>query len=156
MITKKNLLEKVLTRSAWVGHLNCGSCNGCDIEVLSLFIPRFDVERFGILLKASPRHFDILLATGPVTNQVIPRLKRIFEQIPEPKFVIAIGSCACTGGVFQETYNTVNGLNKIIPVDVYIPGCPPRPEAIVDGIIKLFQKLRLNGAENAEYNQEMT
>ena len=156
MRIKKRLQSKVLTRSAWVGHLNCGSCNGCDIELLSLFIPRYDVERFGILLKGSPRHFDILLATGPVTNQVIPRLKRIFEQMPEPKFVIAVGSCACTGGVFQETYNTLNGLNDVIHVDVYVPGCPPRPEAIVDGIIKLFQRIQLISKETEEDDKEMT
>ncbi|MFX0182338.1 MAG: NADH-quinone oxidoreductase subunit B family protein [Candidatus Hodarchaeota archaeon] len=135
---------KALTNSPWVGHLNCGSCNGCDIETLSLFIPRYDVERFGIILQGSPRHCDILLATGAVTNQYIPRLKRIYEQMPEPKFVIAIGNCASTGGVYQETYNTIDGIDKIIPVDVYIPGCPPRPEAIVEGIIKLIKKVRLD------------
>jgi len=131
-----------LTNSPWVGHINSGSCNGCDIEALALFSPRYDIERLGILLKGSPRHCDILLATGPVTNQTLPRLKRIYEQIPDPKFVIAIGNCANTGGVFQETWNTLDGIDKVIPVDVYIPGCPPRPEAIVDGVIKLIQKLR--------------
>lgn len=118
-----------------------------------MFIPRYDVERFGILLKGSPRHVDVLLATGPLTNQVIPRLKRIFEQIPEPKFVIALGSCACTGGVFQETYNTLDGLNKCIPIDIYIPGCPPRPEAIVDGIIKLVQKIQASSEKDNEIDK---
>jgi len=142
LINKKKLITYSLTNSPWVGHLNSGSCNGCDIEALALFCPRYDVERFGILLEGTPRHCDILLVTGPVTNQTLPRLKRIYEQIPEPKFVIAIGNCTSTGGVFQETWNTLDGVDKVIPVNVYIPGCPPRPEAIVDGVIKLIQKLR--------------
>ncbi|PWI47427.1 hypothetical protein CEE45_12055 [Candidatus Heimdallarchaeota archaeon B3_Heim] len=141
-----------LTNSPWVVHVNTGSCNGCDIEALSLFVPRYDVERFGILLEGSPRHADILLATGAVTNQCLPRLKRIYEQMPEPKFVIAIGNCASTGGVYQGNYNTLDGINKVIPVDVYILGCPPRPEAIVDGIIKLIQKLH----QEIESNEEET
>lgn len=149
MINKKKLIVNALTNSPWVLHINSGSCNGCDIETLSLLVPRYDVERFGILLEGSPRHADILLATGPVTNQCLTRLRRIYEQMPDPKFVVAIGNCASTGGVYQGNYNTLDGINKVLPVDAYIPGCPPRPEAIVDGIIKLIQKLRqIDNPEN--------
>ena len=104
--------------------------------------PRYDVERFGILLEPSPRHADVLLVTGPVTRQCADRLKRIYEQMPEPKFVVAIGACACSGGVFEGNYNVLGGVDKIIPVDVYIPGCPPKPEAIIDGILKLLKSAK--------------
>jgi NADH-quinone oxidoreductase B subunit len=101
--------------------------------------PKYDVERFGILLEPSPRHADVLLVTGVVTRQVANRLKRIYEQMPNPKFVVAIGACACSGGVFEGNYNVVGGVDKIIPVDVYIPGCAPKPESIMDGIVKLLR-----------------
>ena len=104
--------------------------------------PRYDVERFGILLEPSPRHADVLLATGPVTRQCADRLKRIYEQMPEPKFVVAIGACGCSGGVFEGNYNVLGGVDKVIPVDVYIPGCPPKPEAIIDGIVKLLDSAK--------------
>jgi len=104
--------------------------------------PRYDVERFGILLEPSPRHADVLLATGPVTRQCADRLKRIYEQMPEPKFVVAIGACGCSGGVFEGNYNVLGGVDKVIPVDVYIPGCPPKPEAIIDGIVKLLKSAK--------------
>lgn len=127
--------------SPWVYHLHAGGCNGCDIELLAALTPRFDVERFGIRLVSSPRHADILVVTGPVTRQIAPFLKRVYLQVPDPKVVVAIGACACSGGVFndvegEETYAILGGLNKIIPVDVYVPGCPPKPEAIIDGIVK--------------------
>lgn len=127
--------------SPWVLHFNSGSCNGCDIEILATLTPRFDVERLGIKLQASPRQADILLCTGPVTRQARERLLRIYEQMPEPKYVVAIGSCAITGGVFQGCYNVMDGIDKVIPVDAYIPGCPPRPEAIIDGVAKLLSSL---------------
>jgi NADH-quinone oxidoreductase B subunit len=126
-------------KSPWVLHFNSGACNGCDIEVVALLTPRYDVERLGILLEPSPRHADILLVTGVVTRQVLDRLKRIYEQMPNPKFVVAIGACACSGGVFEGNYNVIGGVDKIIPVDVYIPGCAPKPEAIIDGIAKLLK-----------------
>jgi NADH-quinone oxidoreductase B subunit len=103
------------------------------------------VERFGILLEPSPRHADVLLVTGVVTRQCADRLKRIYEQMPEPKFVVAIGACACSSGVFEGNYNVLGGADKVIPVDVYIPGCPPKPEAIIDGIIKLLKKAEKTG-----------
>jgi NADH-quinone oxidoreductase B subunit len=128
-------------KSPWVIHFNSGACNACDIEVVALLTPRYDVERFGVVLAPSPRHADVLLATGCVTKQCAERLKRIYDQMPEPKFVIAIGACACSGGVFDGAYNVVGGIDKVIPVNAYIPGCPPRPEAILDGIVKLLTAL---------------
>ena len=129
------------TSSPWVLHFNTGSCNGCDIEILATLTPRYDVERLGVKLQASPRQADILLCTGPVTRQARERLLRIYEQMPQPKFVVAIGSCAISGGVFQGCYNVMDGIDKVIPVDAYIPGCPPRPEAVIDGLVKLLNSL---------------
>ncbi len=106
---------------------------------MALLTPRYDVERLGIVLEPSPRHADVLLTTGVVTQQCAERLKRIYEQMPEPKFVVAIGACACSGGVFQGNYTVLGGVDKVIPVNAYIPGCPPKPEAIMDGVVKLLQ-----------------
>jgi NADH-quinone oxidoreductase B subunit len=128
--------------SPWAIHFNSGSCNGCDIEILATLTPRFDVERFGIKLQGSPRHADVLICTGPVTTQARDRLKRVYDQMPEPKFVIAVGSCAASGGVFQGCYNVAGGIDQVIPVNAYIPGCPPRPEAIIDGVVKLLGSLQ--------------
>ena len=130
------------TNSPWVIHFNSGSCNGCDIEILATITPRYDLERFGVKLQGSPRHADVLLCTGPVTRQARERLVRIYEQMPEPRFVVAIGSCALSGGAFQGGYNIMGGVDQVIPVDAYIPGCPPRPEAIIDGVVKLLQSLQ--------------
>lgn len=105
-------------------------------------MPRFDAERFGILLQGSPRHADVIVCQGPITKQMRDRVVRIYEQVPEPKFVMAIGSCACTAGVFQGCYSILGGIDKAIPVDVYVPGCPPNPAAIVDGVVKLLTKLK--------------
>ncbi len=128
--------------SPWAIHFNSGSCNGCDIEILATLTPRYDVERFGIKLQGSPRHADVLIATGPVTLQALDRLIRVYEQMPDPKFVIAVGSCALSGGVFDGCYNVIGDLNKVIPVDVYVPGCPPRPEAIIYGVVLLLESLK--------------
>ena len=129
-------------KSPWVLHFNSGACNGCDIEVVALLTPRFDVERFGIKLEPSPRHADVLLVTGSVTQPCAERLKRIYDQMPEPKFVVAIGACACAGGVFKGNYNVLGGVDEVIPVNAYIPGCPPKPEAIIDGVVKLLNSLK--------------
>jgi NADH-quinone oxidoreductase B subunit len=128
--------------SPWAIHYNSGSCNGCDIEILATLTPRYDLERFGVKLQGSPRHADVLICTGPVTLQSRDRLKRIYEQMPEPKFVVAVGTCATSGGVFQGCYNIVGHIDQVIPVNAYIPGCPPRPEAIIDGVVKLLQSLQ--------------
>ncbi|MCS7363808.1 MAG: NADH-quinone oxidoreductase subunit B family protein [archaeon GB-1867-035] len=132
-------------RSPWILYMGTGHCNACDIEVLAVLAPRFDVERFGILLKGSPRHADVLVVTGAVSRQTAPRLKRIYEQMPNPKFVIAVGTCACSGGVYWGCYNVLGGIDKVIPVDVYIPGCPVRPEAVIQGVAKLLAKLQGGG-----------
>jgi ech hydrogenase subunit C len=126
------------THSPWLIHFNAGACNACDIEVVAALTPRFDVERFGALLKGSPRHADVMVVSGSVPRKIRDRLKRIYEQMPEPKFVVAVGSCAISGGVFQDCYNVMEGVDKIIPVNAYIPGCPPKPEAILDGVVKLL------------------
>lgn len=137
-----NLFKWARTKSPWIIHFNTGGCNGCDIELVAALTPRFDLERFGILLEGSPRHADILVVTGPVTLQVKDRLARVYEQMPEPKHVMAIGTCAISGAPFQECYNVHGGIDTVLPVDAYVPGCPPKPEAIIDGIAKLIQKIK--------------
>ncbi len=129
-------------KSPWVLHFNTGACNACDIEIIAALTPRYDLERFGVLLKGTPRHADILLCSGPVTYQTLDRLKRIYEQMPEPKFVVAVGTCACTGGVFNGCYNVKGGIDCAIPVNAYIPGCAASPKAIIDGVAKLLQSLK--------------
>jgi len=129
------------TKSPWVIHFNTGACNACDIEIVAALTPIFDVERFGVLLKGTPRHADVLLCSGPVTRQIEKRLIRIYEQMPAPKFVVAVGTCSCSGGVFHDCYSVKGGIDTAIPVSAYIPGCPARPEAIIDGVVKLLQSL---------------
>lgn len=128
--------------SLWAVHFNSGSCNGCDIEILATTTPLYDVERLGIKLHGSPRHADILVCTGPVTRQARDRLLRVYEQMAEPRFVMAVGTCSISGGVFQGCYNILGGIDTVIPVDVYVPGCPPRPEAVIYGVAQLLEKLR--------------
>ncbi len=132
---------KAFNRALWVYHLNTGSCNGCDIEILAVLTPRYDVERFGIMLVGSPRHADGLLVTGPVGRSMEDSVRRVYEQTPDPKVVMAVGNCGAEGGVFHEAYSLVGPIDQIIPVDVYIPGCPPRPEAIIEGVVKAWAKL---------------
>ena len=139
------MFEKLVTwsrvKSPWVYHLNSGSCNGCDIEILAALMPRFDAERFGVLLQGTPRHADVVIATGPVTEQLKERVIRCYEQVPEPKFVVAVGQCAISGAIYEGSYCTNGGIDKVIPVNAYIPGCPPKPEAILDGVVKLLTSL---------------
>lgn len=144
MVLKKLVNKIVLwsrVKSPWIIHVNTGGCNGCDIEVVDVLTPRYDVERFGILIKGSPRHADVLVVTGPATQQMKDRLKLLYEQTPDPKFVVAIGACACSGGIFRHSYIPCLGIDTVIPVDVYIPGCPPKPEAIIYGVAMLLAKL---------------
>jgi len=129
-------------KSPWIIHFNAGGCNGCDIELVAALTPKFDVERFGVLLKGTPRHADILVVTGPVNEQIKSRLKRIYDQMPNPKFVIAVGACACSGGVFKGCYNSLGGIDDVLPVSAYVPGCPPRPDAIIQGVYALLNKLK--------------
>ncbi len=137
------LVQWARRRSPWILHYNSGGCNGCDIEILALLTPRYDVERLGILKEASPRHADILLCTGPVTRQSRDRLRRIYEQMPDPKWVVAVGTCATSGGVFLGSYNMLGGIDQVVPVDLYIPGCPPRPEVIIEGLTRLLDTIRV-------------
>ena len=123
-------------KSPWVIHYDASSCNGCDIEVLACLMPNFDVERFGIINTGNPKHADIFLITGSVNVQNEPVVKNIYAQMPEPKVVVAIGICACSGGIFRECYNVKGGIDTVIPVDVYVPGCAARPEAIIDGVVR--------------------
>jgi len=144
----QGVMEKIKTwariNSPWLVHYNSGSCNGCDIEILATLTPRYDLERFGVKLQGSPRHADVLICTGPVTRQSRDRLLRVYTQMPEPKFVIAVGSCSISGGVFQGCYNILGSISDVVPVDVFVPGCPPRPEAIIYGVVQLLDKLKNN------------
>lgn len=133
---------KALLKSPWVFHLSTGSCNNCDIEILDCLTPRFDIERFGILLAGSIRHADVLLVTGSANRKCIPRIKEVYKQMPKPCFVVAIGECSLSRGLFIHSYNCPVPVDKIIPVDVYIPGCPPKPEAIIAGVVNLIEKAK--------------
>ena len=126
----------MLSKSPWVIHYDGSSCNGCDIEVLAALMPRFDVERFGVLNTGNPKHADIFLLTGSINEQNKPVVRNIYDQMPEPKVVLAIGICATSGGIFRECYNILGGADKVVPVDVYVPGCAVRPEAIIDAVVK--------------------
>ena len=126
-------------KSPWIFHVCTGGCNGCDIELIAALTPKYDVERLGIKLVGSPRHADILIVTGILNKRTFKKFLRVYEQVPEPKKVIALGSCACNHGPFQNSYNTEGKLKEKIKVDMFIPGCPPRPQAIIDGIKKLLE-----------------
>ena len=145
------LVEKVVTwsriKSPWILHFNTGACNACDIEIIAALTPRYDLERFGIQLKGTPRHADVMICSGPVTRQQKDRLIRIYEQMPAPKFVVAVGTCACSGGVFHDCYSVLGGINSTIPVSAYIPGCPASPKAIIDGVVKLLTSLEQKEAK---------
>jgi NADH-quinone oxidoreductase B subunit len=136
------LLNWCFKKSIWVYHVNAGSCNGCDIETVDVLTPYYDTERFGIKLVHTPRHADALLVSGPVTRQVRERVLRVYDAVPAPKLVVAVGTCASSGGVFFDSYATCGGLDKVLPVDIYIPGCPPRPEAILYGIAEALGLVR--------------
>jgi ech hydrogenase subunit C len=122
--------------SPWIIHYDASSCNGCDIETLACLTPLYDVERLGVVNTGNPKHADIFLVTGAVNVQSHAVIRNIYHQLPEPKVVVAVGICACSGGIFRECYNISGGVDSVIPVDVYIPGCAARPEAIIDGVVK--------------------
>ncbi|HEX3040046.1 MAG TPA: NADH-quinone oxidoreductase subunit NuoB [Caproiciproducens sp.] len=125
-----------VSKSPWLLHYDGSSCNGCDIEVLACLTPVYDVERFGVINTGNPKHADILLITGGINAQNEPIVKQIYEQMPNPKVVVAVGICACNGGIFKECYNIKGGTDTVLPVDIYVPGCAARPEAIIDGVVK--------------------
>lgn len=137
----KKIFRWAQLKSPWILHFNTGACNACDIEIIATLTPRYDLERFGVQLKGTPRHADILVCSGPVTRQIEERLKRIYDQMPEPKFVVAVGTCACSGGVFKGCYNVKAGIDSVLPVAAYIPGCPASPKAIIDGVVKLLSSI---------------
>jgi len=132
--------EHIFKKSLWLFHYGGASCNNCDIEILDCLTPRYDVERFGIKLVGSIRHADVLLVTGSINKKDKERLLEIYKQAPKPILVVAMGACGCTGGIFAEGNTFAGPVDKIIPVDAYIPGCPPKPEAILAGIIKLVNR----------------
>jgi len=130
-----------LKKSLWVFHYAGASCNNCDIEILDVLTPRYDVERFGMQLIGSPRHADVILVSGSINQRDKDRLLEVYNQAAKPVFVVAFGACGCTGGIFAEGNTFAGPVDKIIPVDAYIPGCPPKPEAILAGITKLVEKI---------------
>lgn len=133
-------------KSPWIIHYDASSCNGCDIEVLACLTPTYDVERFGVINTGNPKHADILLITGSVNEQTKQVVKNLYEQMPDPKVVVAIGICATSGGIFRECYNILGGVDTTIPVDVYVPGCAARPESIIDGVVKAIGVLEQKAA----------
>ncbi len=139
-------VKDLFGRSLSIREVDAGSCNACEVEVTALSNPIYDMERFGIHIVASPRHADMLLVTGPVTRNMELALLKTYNATPEPKLVVAMGSCACNGGIFGETYASGGGVDRFIPVDLYIPGCPPRPQAVIFGLMvavdKIKQKIR--------------
>lgn len=134
-----------LTKSLWVFHLAGSPCNNCDIEILEVLTPKYDIERFGMVLVGSVRHADVLLVTGAFNRKAAIRAKRVYDQAPKPVVVIAIGGCACTGGIFRDSYNIDPPIGNYIPVDAYVPGCPPKPEAMLSAVVKLVGKLKSRG-----------
>jgi len=136
------LKDTILTKSIYVFHLSSGSCNNCDIEILDCLTPRFDLERFGIVLVGSIKHADAMLCTGSANKMTVPIIKKLYDQMPKPGFVIAYGACGSSRGLFKDSYNTGAPLDEIIPVDAYIPGCPPKPEATIGALVKLIGKIK--------------
>ena len=130
--------NKRLAKSLWVFHVSGSPCNNCDIEILDLLTPKFDLERLGIKLVGSVRHADVILMTGVVNKKVAPKIKRIYEQAPKPIFVVAVGSCPASAITFKKSYNRTEKIEDVIPIDMYIPGCPPKPEAMIEGVAKLI------------------
>jgi len=131
-----NLLKRLSVRSPWLFRINAGSCNGCDVELATTAcIPRFDVERLGCKYCGSPRHADVVLITGPLTVKVKDRVLRVWDEIPSPKVTVAVGICPISGGIFREGYPIEGPLDRYIPIDVNIPGCPPRPQSILEGVL---------------------
>jgi Ni,Fe-hydrogenase III small subunit len=135
-------IHRVLGRSLAIREVDAGSCNGCEIEITALNNPIYDLERFGIHFVASPRHADMLLVTGPVTRNMEVALRKTYQATPPPRMVVAVGACGVSGGIFGKNYATLGGVSEVLPVDVYIPGCPPRPQALIHGILLAVGRLQ--------------
>jgi NADH-quinone oxidoreductase B subunit len=146
----QRLVSWARKKSPWITVFNSGACNACDIEIIACLMPRFDIERFGILVKGSPRHADILIVTGHVTLKQASRLRRVWEQIPEPKYVIAMGACGASGGVFHGLYHMMESVDRVVPVDVYVAGCPPRPDEIINGVVTCLGLLEQDAAHGGK------
>ena len=131
------------SRSPWILHYDGSSCNGCDIEVLACLTPLYDVERFGVVNTGNPKHADILLITGSVNERNVEIIRNLYRQMPQPKVVVAVGACACSGGIFARAYNVQGGIDQVVPVDVYVPGCAARPESMIDGVVRGIDALNL-------------
>lgn len=134
-------IQKLLKRSLAIREVDAGSCNGCELEIVALNNPIYDLERFGIHFVASPRHADMLLVTGPVTRNMELALSKTYQAMPEPRVVVAVGACGISGGIFGKNYASLGGVDNVVPVDVYIPGCPPRPQALLHGILLAVGRL---------------
>ena len=145
------LLKRARQKSPWIIHYDCSSCNGCDIEVLAALTPMYDAERFGVVNMGNPKHADILVVTGSVNHRNVRVLRNIYKQMPAPKAVVAIGACACSGGIFAEAYNVLGGIDKALPVDVYVPGCAIKPEAVLDGVVKATSVLSDDAAQKRHH-----
>lgn len=133
--------NKRLAKSLWVFHVSASPCNNCDIEILDLLTPRYDVERLGIKLVGSVRHADVILVSGVLNQKVAPKVERIYEQAAKPVYVVAVGTCPASGCCFKDSYNITENREAVIPIDMYIPGCPPKPEAMIQGVAKLMEAL---------------
>jgi Ni,Fe-hydrogenase III small subunit/formate hydrogenlyase subunit 6/NADH:ubiquinone oxidoreductase subunit I len=132
---------RMFGRSLHIREVDAGSCNGCEVEISGLISPVYDIERFGVHFVASPRHADMLLVTGPVTRNMELALRKTYDAMPEPRLVVAVGACGCSGGIFGENYATRGGVDAVLPVDVYIPGCPPNPYALLHGILLAMRRI---------------
>jgi Ni,Fe-hydrogenase III small subunit len=136
----RSRITEIFGRSLHIREVDAGSCNGCEVEVSALSNPIYDIERFGVHIVASPRHADMLLVTGPVTRNMELALLKTYNATPSPKLVAAMGSCACNGGIFGDTYASGGGVDRVLPVDIYIPGCPPRPQAVIFALMMAMNK----------------
>lgn len=138
----KKLIANSMSKSPWLFHINAGSCNGCDIELVAVLTPRYDAERLGFKLSGTPRHADIVVVSGPVTAQTKDRVLRTIAQVPEPRVIVTLGSCPASGNVFKGSYSVVGPLDKYVPVDVAIAGCAVKPETVIDGLALATQILK--------------
>jgi Ni,Fe-hydrogenase III small subunit/formate hydrogenlyase subunit 6/NADH:ubiquinone oxidoreductase subunit I len=146
----KGRIARVFGRSLHIREVDAGSCNGCEIEIVGLNSPVYDLERFGIHFVASPRHADMLLVTGPVSRNMELALRKTYNATPDPRLVVAVGACGCGGGIFGENYASLGGVDKVIPVDVYVPGCPPNPYALLQGILVAMGRVEAKDARPAK------
>jgi Ni,Fe-hydrogenase III small subunit len=143
--TLQDAARRVFGRALSIREVDAGSCNGCELEIHALNNPVYDLERFGLKFVASPRHADVLLVTGPVTANMKTALERTYNATPAPKWVVALGDCACTGGLFKGSYACIGAVEDVVPVDLHIPGCPPRPVEILSGLVALIETASRGG-----------